>query len=333
MIIILGLTLISCNLDSAVGFTELQYTLHAPIEITSDNDLLVFEGSGTYEDPYFIEGFNISASDSYGIYVTNITKHLLIRNCFIDASFNSIFVKNVFEGEIRIENNICANSERENGKGIIVFTTYSIAIQNNLCYDNEAFGIVVTFCHNALIRQNHCFRNGATGISIALVTNLGIYDNECYENSGEGLYIGGIEFAVLLNNTCSRNGEEGVIIEGSDGVIFKNNTISENGKRGEFLQSSDYCFFKFNLFENNENYGLSLDDNSDSNQIYYNYFEGNFNPEKSQAEDNGEENSWFQEIEQIGNFWDNLNGNFDYSIVSLDSLTQSLLILFSIRNT
>ncbi len=118
-VIILGLSLVSGNLDSTVGVNELQYTLHAPIEISADTDLLVFEGSGSYENPYLIEGLNITTSDSYGICVTNITKHLLIRNCFIDSSFNSIFVENVFEGEIRIEDNICANSERENGKGII----------------------------------------------------------------------------------------------------------------------------------------------------------------------------------------------------------------------
>lgn len=314
LVIILGLSLVSGNLDSTISFNELQYTLHAPIEISADIDLLVFEGSGTYEDPYLIEGFNISTSDSYGIHVTNITKHLLIRNCFIDASFNSIFVENVFGGEIRIENNICSNSEKENGKGIIVFTTYSIAIQNNLCHDNEAFGIVVTFCHNVLIRQNHCFRNGATGISVALVTNLGIYDNECYENSKTGLYVGGTDSAVLFNNTCSRNGEEGVIIEEGEGTILLNNTISENGNRGVFLFNSDYCFFKYNLFENNNYYGLTLDENSDSNQIYNNYFVGNYNPEKAQAEDNGVGNSWSNDYEEIGNFWDNLNGDIVYKI-------------------
>ena len=313
-VIAFGLTLVLANIDTTIGFNELQYALHEPIEITSDEDLLVFEGSGTYMDPYLIEGLNITTSDSYGIYVTNITKHLLIRNCFIDASFNSIFVENVFEGEIRIENNICANSEWENGKGIVVFTTYSAAIQNNFCYNNEAFGIVVTFCHNVLIRQNHCFGNGNTGISVALVTNLGVYDNECYENSKNGLYLGGTDSAVLFNNTCSRNEEEGIIIEESEGIIIQNNTINENGKRGVFLLGSDYCFFKFNLFENNNYYGLTLDENSDSNQIYNNYFLGNYNPEMAQAEDDGEGNSWSSYYEEIGNFWDNLNGNSVYRI-------------------
>ncbi|OLS32982.1 MAG: Poly(beta-D-mannuronate) C5 epimerase 7 [Candidatus Heimdallarchaeota archaeon AB_125] len=314
LIILLGLTLLPVNLEATIGFKQLQYALHEPIEITSDTDLLVFEGSGTYEEPYLIEGLNISTSDSYGIYVTNITKHLLIRNCFIDASFNSIFVENVFEGEIRIENNICFNSDKENGKGIIVFTTRNIVIQNNLCYDNEASGIVVTFCYNVLIRNNHCYRNGGEGIAVALIENLAMHDNECYDNSKEGLYLGGIEFATVLNNTCSRNGEEGVIIEESDGVIFKNNTIRENGKRGVFLHSSDYCFFKFNLFEKNTYFGLSLDDNCDGNQIFYNDFISNFNSERSQAEDNGLGNIWSNNLKEIGNFWDNLNGDSTYEI-------------------
>ena len=105
LIIILGLTLISVNLDSTVGFNELQYSLHEPIEITSDADLLSLEGMGTHQFPYVIEGLQISTSSAFGIYVTAITKHLLIRNCFIDAALNSIFIENVFEGSVRIENN------------------------------------------------------------------------------------------------------------------------------------------------------------------------------------------------------------------------------------
>jgi len=315
-----ALVLISFNMFFTVnskagsGADVYQYTPWDPIDIVSDGDLLSFEGSGTFEDPYLIEGFNITTTDSYGIYVTNITKHLLIRNCFIAASFNSIFVENIFEGEVRIENNICANSKRENGKGIVVFTTYTVAIQNNLCYDNEAFGIVVTFCHNTLIRQNYCFRNGDTGISVALVDNLAIYGNSCYENSKTGLFVGGTDSAVLYNNTCFKNGEEGVIIEECEGIILLNNTISENGNRGVFLLNSDYCFFNYNLFENNNYYGLTLDENSDNNQIYNNYFVGNYKPEKAQAEDNGKGNSWSNYINELGNFWDNLNGDAVYKI-------------------
>lgn len=69
LVIILGLTLISVSLDFGDGFNELQYTLHASIEITADEDLHVFEGSGTYEDPYLIESLNITTSNSYLLFL------------------------------------------------------------------------------------------------------------------------------------------------------------------------------------------------------------------------------------------------------------------------
>jgi len=59
-------------------------TNHDPIEITSDEDFLAFPGSGTYEDPYLIENYNITSSTSFGIHITSTTKHFLIRNCYID---------------------------------------------------------------------------------------------------------------------------------------------------------------------------------------------------------------------------------------------------------
>ncbi|MCK4844372.1 MAG: hypothetical protein KAS95_01730 [Candidatus Heimdallarchaeota archaeon] len=43
--------------------TSLELTPHDPIEITSDSDFEVFLGTGTAEDPYIIEGYNITTTE------------------------------------------------------------------------------------------------------------------------------------------------------------------------------------------------------------------------------------------------------------------------------
>ena len=58
---------------------------HDPIIIPDQNVLSDFPGSGTEEDPYVIEGYNITTSEQYGIYIYGETNFFVIRNCYIDA--------------------------------------------------------------------------------------------------------------------------------------------------------------------------------------------------------------------------------------------------------
>jgi len=51
------------------------------INIYSDKDIEKYAkiGSGTLEDPYIIENITISTDEAYGIYISSITKALVIR--------------------------------------------------------------------------------------------------------------------------------------------------------------------------------------------------------------------------------------------------------------
>ncbi|HDJ25985.1 MAG TPA: hypothetical protein ENF34_01550, partial [Candidatus Bathyarchaeota archaeon] len=63
------------------------YTERGPIEIYGDEDFTsengVVGGSGTPDDPYIIEGWEISADEQTGIFITETTKYFIIRNCHI----------------------------------------------------------------------------------------------------------------------------------------------------------------------------------------------------------------------------------------------------------
>ena len=286
---------------------------HSPIEISSDEDFLVFPGSGTYEDPYLIENYNITSNTSFGIYITLTSKHFLIRNCYIDVSQTSILIENIVDGGARIENNICVSSEEENGDGIVIYVAKDVLIEDNICSNHESSGMVLVIIYNLVLKNNTCYANGDSGMSIAVIENGIIYENKCFENEEKGLFMGGTD-AILYNNTFSRNGEEGAYLEEVSGSAIMNNTIEGNGLRGMKLDSTTGCLLNFNLFKDNKVRGLFLDDECERNRIYLNDFLNNSLDGCSQGRDEGRENYWYYEGGKKGNYWDDLNGDSKYDI-------------------
>ncbi|MHA1764907.1 MAG: hypothetical protein ACTSVK_01485, partial [Promethearchaeota archaeon] len=59
---------------------------HAPISISGDAALAAFcsQGSGTSNDPYIIEGYEIDASTAHGIVIDHTDAYLIIRDCIIE---------------------------------------------------------------------------------------------------------------------------------------------------------------------------------------------------------------------------------------------------------
>lgn len=278
-------------------------TNHDPIEVTSDEDFLAFPGSGTYEDPYLIENYNITSSTSFGIYITSTTKQFLIRNCYIDVSHTSILIENMVDGGARIENNVCVSSEEENGDGIVIYVAKDVLIEDNICSNHESSGMVLVLIYNLVLKNNTCYSNGDSGMSIAIIENGIIYENKCFGNGEKGIYMGGTD-AMLYNNTFSRNGEEGAHLEEVSGSAIMNNTIEGNGLRGMKLDSTTGCLLNFNLFKDNKVRGLFLDDECERNRIYLNDFLNNSLDGCSQGRDEGKENYWYYEGEKKGNYWD-----------------------------
>ncbi|MCD6384052.1 MAG: hypothetical protein J7L88_06285, partial [Thermoplasmata archaeon] len=62
------------------------YTTHNPIRVDNDAELaaVATSGSGTFLDPYIIEGYLIKGDGAgAGIYIGNTSKYFIIRNCLI----------------------------------------------------------------------------------------------------------------------------------------------------------------------------------------------------------------------------------------------------------
>ena len=91
LIVLLSLTIIllspfhGFSVNLGINLATISHTPHEPISITSDEDFITlgFAGNGTAEDPYIIEGYNITTSTGCGIFITETTKFFIISNCYM----------------------------------------------------------------------------------------------------------------------------------------------------------------------------------------------------------------------------------------------------------
>jgi parallel beta-helix repeat protein len=190
------------------------------IEINSNDGFNQFPGSGTSEDPFIIEGFNITTPEKYGIYITSITKYFIIRNCYIDSSFQGIYLKDVAKGTGSIENNICKNSDIRNGVGIKVENSENIVVTDNICTDNDLYGILVINSDGSTLINNTCLRNGSGGIVAYFSENSLFYNNSCAENEIVGIAVLHSFSSLVEKNICSKNNDFGMLLGDSNETMF-----------------------------------------------------------------------------------------------------------------
>ncbi len=254
-------------------------TPHASISITSDIELEAFPGLGTAEDPYVIEGYNITTTDNNGIYIAGTTKYFTIRNCYVEAKDNGIYIYAAANGTTKIINNACNNNEVNNI--YIRFSHYSVVV-DNLC-ENSGNGINLDYSEYSTIVNNTC-NNNIKGIYLDHASFSVIQDNECNNNSNQGIYSLWSGNSTIYNNTCNHNLWEGIYLDqSSDFSTIANNTCNNNIQDSIKLCSSSYCFVINNTCYNNSRgiYVLYSEYSTIANNTFTNSFEGVFMDQSS----------------------------------------------------
>jgi parallel beta-helix repeat protein len=222
--LILGMvSLFLLNCISSVSSVEINilknsgdYTIHSPISIDGNDEFTakngVTGGSGTENDPYIIEGWDIKPSFlRSGIKIKNVNAHFVIKNCYIHQGGKNegIVFYDVHNGII--DNNIITG----NSHGICLGGQYECCrynvISNNSIYLNTHNGIV--FAHTMdfhlynTITNNYIINNGGTGIYSEMSYFHEItYNNISFNKYGIGLRtcIGG-EYHTLHHNNFFNN--------------------------------------------------------------------------------------------------------------------------------
>ena len=215
-----------------------------PINITSDSDFEIFPGTGTADDPYRIENWNITTSDNRcGINITGTSKHFVIQNCFIEAVNIGIWIFYTAEGTAKIINNTCAN----NGLyGIDVRFTSHIFISNNVLYNNREDGISCIFSDDLEIENNLCFLNKKNGISLHYCEGSVLVNNTCFNNTN-GLEFFNARDTRIFQNYCFNNTENGINTLDDVNTEIECCVLENNLNSGIFCKNSD----SINIHSNN----------------------------------------------------------------------------------
>ncbi len=285
-------------------------TPHDPIFITSDSGFAVFPGSGTVEDPYVIEGYDITTTDIWGIYIRDTTKHFIVRDCYIEAEYHSIYIMDVADGTVTIINNTCNNND---GSSILLWHSVSSTVTNNTCTNND-YGILLSSSGSSTVTNNTCTNNIHAGIYLMDSVSSTVTNNTCSNNPfGDGILLSYSGSSTVENNMCNNN-QYGIYISSSDSSTVVKNTCSNNYYKGIQVSLSAFCVITYNLIQENEEYGVYVSFISDNNLIHHNTFIDNNLGGTSQAYDDDSSNYWYDSSINEGNYWSDWSGTGSYSI-------------------
>lgn len=284
---------------------------HAPILISSNADFThangVVGGSGVMGDPYVIEGWNIDASTSNGIEVTNTNAHFIIRSCDIRDggwSHSGIYMNVCSNGTL--DSNNCTN----NGFGIRLRSSNSNTISNNSCSLNMIRGVCLESSSNNMLINNYFSSNFDSGICLQSSSYNILNNNTCISGNRYGIDLEAFSNDnIIVNNICRLNHDEGIWIATSFNNTLRNNNCSSNNGCGITLFSGNNNEVTQNLIFNNAAYGVNVSSRFCSHsRIWNNTISGNngagsvYDPSHVQAFDAGLNTSW-NTTDGYGNCW------------------------------
>lgn len=246
--------------------TSNQYQNHLPIHIDSDDDFisLGFPGNGELENPYRIEGYQFTGSNTtqHLIFINNIESHFVIQNNnFQGNGYSGIYIRETNSGSII--NNIF-NSTIDS----IYVLISSITISDNY-FTNTGGGIYLWESYNSEI-SNNTINNAYYGISVNGGSETVISNNYIDNVSGSGIYARQPQYEeislgfTIMNNTI-KNANYG-IVSGCEDSQISYNQILNSRYTGISL---DYNFYgavysgrpsvvTFNSIVNSQLNGISL---------------------------------------------------------------------------
>ncbi|MBS3794475.1 MAG: right-handed parallel beta-helix repeat-containing protein [Candidatus Thorarchaeota archaeon] len=190
--------------------TTMPYENHEPIVISSNHDFerQGWPGSGTQEDPYIIEGFNITAY-SNSVLISDTTAYFEIRECHLSTkspeTSKCVYFEDAKHGRLR-----------------------DCRIQSGSVYLSQSTNITIE-------------NNVATETSRAFVlwdsANCTILDNAAHSCSGTSFLLYSSENCILSNNTASNGSACGFYLLASHGCRLLNNTAVNNAEYNIYLDS------------------------------------------------------------------------------------------------
>jgi len=199
--------------------------------------------------------------------------------------------------------------------------TYSRELIRLHSSDNVVINNFITHTHRA-IRIQYSSHNLVSGNNISHDSGECIDMTDSCFNVITNNYISYISSLAILssghnniikNNTITYTRYGGLAIGGDNNTVT-DNVISESRENGLFVSGSNNHLSSNVLFNNSE-YGMFIHKSASNNFISRNvFFKNNQGNNLSQAFDDGINNTWFDPVYSIGNYWSDTDGSEPYPI-------------------
>ena len=227
------------------GYIRSEFVHHNPIVILNDNDFKTqnWPGDGTIENPYIIEGLNITTYEiCIRIYSTSL--HFIIRDCFLRSLQGGSMCCIEFH---EVANGAVVDCEIDSGymysklMGDIIDTYYG-------------FGIRIQSSDSCNFTSN-IFFNNYYAVSIKDSSSCVLEQNQISQ-SWEGISIEESNSCIVNENNLFNN-KDAILLKKANSCIVMNQTIDGSGSRlGLHLIESIECQISNNRFMNS---GISFD--------------------------------------------------------------------------
>ena len=212
---------------------------HQSILINGDSGFVpsngVVQGSGSFQDPYVISGWDIDSSSANGIDVRNTNAALVIRNVSIHSgTFAYIGVRLDHTNHATLTN----STVHGNSEGVLAIYSNNTIIDGNDVSSNKAAGIEVGLVSvNATITRN--LASGETdGITFSDSYNITVVNNVA-DNDQWGITDGsclyGCQRGIIKNNRLSMDATAVYVAYAN--ALVENNAIT-NSMQGANLYSA-----------------------------------------------------------------------------------------------
>jgi parallel beta-helix repeat protein len=220
------------NIKLTNMFNNEDYSPHDPIVINGDEGFTeengVTGGSGTEEDPYIIEGWEINGGE-YGIRIYHTTSYFIVRNCRLTGGIALDF-DDIEYGAI---STVIADG---NVAGIYATSSSNITIQDSIFSSNDYFTMYLwgtSFCTLSNITAS----DGSSGIFVRESSNILIEDCDVYNNDfGIDLYK---SINIILRDNNMYSNKYNLEIHGSNPGHFYHDIDTSNMVDGKLV----YYFF------------------------------------------------------------------------------------------
>ena len=275
-----------------------EYVPHAPFGIGGDANFAAqaddegWPGNGTLENPYIIEGYEINASTSNGITISDTSVHFIIRDTHIINGLYSSYRQ--YDG-IRLSstsNGTIENCTFENNSiGIYLVHARHAKILDNTFISNSFHDIIMQGANNINISGNTMGKNGIyidgdwlEDVNTHYIDTINTVNGKplyYLKNKSSGLVPQDVGQVILAN--CTNIEVENIDIHNTSKAIqlvfssnnnIVNNTI-ESGNEGIYLLRSTNNLITYNSISNNI-VGIELEKECNWNNIENNHCQNNF---------------------------------------------------------